>query len=375
MVRLPNYQVIVTNPQNGDISLILPLVESFGLKFERAINRITSFALTLPYKSEYDTIFRLDAIVDIYRSDPDGTMQNEGSFLTRMTEKMENENDKRIIVSGYHANHLLKRRYIDPDDDSVQPNGGYATKAGNGGDVIRAYIREQAGDLSSSNRQTLGLTVPTPTDQGNGVGGNFRYENLWTEMVKLAETADIEIEVRHQGNRQWRCFIGSLGSDRSVAGNLNGAPPYSFAIFDPKLGNLAEPRLVSDRRNEISLVRVQGGGARNNRINIELQSANLNDSVYNRIEATADARAVDDTDAYTLYLNGVKFLIENREIIEFESEPILTSGGAIYRRNFEFGDRITAQWDNFSQTLRVASLEFTVTDEDEKLLLGLENER
>jgi hypothetical protein len=373
MVKLANYQIRVTNPQTGNVSLFLPLIEAFGLKFERKLNQITSFALTLPYEARFDTIFRLDAIVDIFRSDPNGVMQNEGSFLTRMTDTVESDSDSRFIVSGYHANHLLKRRYIDPADDSVQPNGGYATKAGSGGAVIRAYIREQAADLASTVRQTLGLTVPVPTDNGNGIGGNFRYENLWDEMVKLAETADLEIEVRHTGNRQFQCIIGSFGTDRSIAGA--SSPPFNFTIFDPKLGNLGEPRLVLDRRNEVTFVRVQGGGARNNRINLELTSPEIIDSVYNRIEQTTDSRGVDDTDAYQLYLNGLKFLIDNRQFVEFESEPLLSSGGAVYRTNFEFGDRVTVKWNSFEQTLRVASLEFTLTSDDELLKLGLENER
>lgn len=373
MVKLPNYQIRVTNPQTGNVSLLLPLVESYGLKFERAINKITSFALTLPYENRFDEIFRLDAIVDIFRSDPDGTMQNESTFLCRTTEKMESDTDSRFIASGYHANHLLRRRYIDPEDDSVQPNGGYATKAGSGGDVIRAYIREQAGDLASSARQTLNLSVPVPTDLGNGIGANFRYENLWDEMIKLAEAADLEIEIRHSGNRQFQCIIGSFGTDKSLDGI--STPPFNFTVFNPVLGNLKDPRLIVDYRDQKTVVRIQAAGARTNRTSLVLTSPNVNDSVYNRIEATTDSRGVDDTDPYTRYLNGLKFLVDNREQIEFKCEPLLSTGGAIYRTNFEFGDRVTVKWDNFEQTLRVASLTFTLTAKEEFLVLGLENER
>lgn len=373
MVKPPNYQVRVTNPQNGQVTLLLPLVESYGLKFEREINKITAFALTLPYQAQYETVFRLDAIVDILRQAPDNTLQNESSFLTRTTERVESESDDRFIVSGYHVNQLLQRRYIDPADDSVQPNGGYATKAGLGGDVLRAYIREQAADLASSARQTLGLTVPAPTDDGVGIGGNFRFENLWDEMVKLAETADLEIEVRHTGNRQFECIIGSFGTDRSLAGMAS--PPFNLTVFDPERGNLANPRLLKDRRKEVTFARIQAGGARDNRISIELSSPEINASVYNRIEKTTDSRGADDTDPYTIYLNGLKYLIENRELIEFSCEPLLTTGGAVYRTNFEFGDRVTVKWGEFEQTLRVAKLEFEAVESDETLKLGLENER
>lgn len=373
MSNRPDYQIRVTDPQTGAVTLVLPLVESYALKYELELNKITSFALTLPYEADYETIFRLDAIVDIMRTDPSGNFQTEGSYLVRMPTRTEAENDGRYIVAGYHANHLLQRRYIDPADDSVQPNGGYATKAGAGGEIIRAYIREQAGDLASANRQTFGLVTPTQLNDGGNTGGNFRYENLWDELVKMGETAGIEIHVEHAGSRVFNCIVGTQGTDRSL--DTVTDPIVSLMVFDPQRGNLRNPALTIDRRNEVTFVRVRGSGARDNRISIALQSPNITDSIYNRIEATQDARGVDDTDALGIYLEGLKYLNEKRPLTEFAFEPLVNTGGAIYRTNFFFGDTVTAQWGNIAKTLRVKSLSFEVSEEDETLEIGLQNEQ
>lgn len=123
MVGLPAYQIRVTDPQTGLVTLVFPLVGAYALKYEIELNKITSFALTLPYEARFETIFRVDAIVDILRTDPSGTFQTEATYLVRTIERSEADSDERFVVSGFHANHLLKRRYIDPADDSVQQIG------------------------------------------------------------------------------------------------------------------------------------------------------------------------------------------------------------------------------------------------------------
>ena len=369
----PDYQIRVTDPQTGLVTLVLPLVESFALKYEVALNKITSFALTVPFEARYYDIFRLDAIVDVMRTDPSGAFQTEATFLTRMTDQLEAEGDERFVATGFHANHLLKRRFIDPADDSVQPNGGYATKAGTGGSVIRAYIREQAGDLASANRQTFGLVTPVELNDGGNTGGNFRYENLWDELVKMGDVSNIQIHIEHNGARSFTCTVGTIGTDRSL--NTVTDPVVSLMVFDPVRGNIQSPQLTVDRRNEVTYVRTRGSGARDNRISIPLSSPRINDSLYNRIESTSDARGVDDTDALGIYLEGLKFLNEKRPETTFEFQPLVNTGGAIYRRNFYFGDTVTAQWGEFVDTLRVNSLTFEVQDEDETLEIGLQNEQ
>ena len=373
MVKLATYQVKITSPQTGNVLFIIPLVSSFGIKFSREINAITPFALTLPYRAEYEDKLNVDmnpdTIVDIYRTDPDNVLQLEASFLTRTYNRIATENDDRIIISGLHVNDLLRRRYIDPADDSVQPNGGYATKAGESSAVLRAYIREQAADLASTDRQTIGLTVPIPSVNSVDIGGNFRYENLWQEMIKLANTAQLDIEVQHLGNRQFECIITQFGTNKS-ANNIS--PPYT--IFDPDLGNLADPHYSVERKNETTFLRIQGAGARTNRTSLELPSASISDSVYNRIEETFDARGTNDDDPYTRYIDGLKELKNREKYIQFEGTPLLTTGGAIYRQNWLIGDTVTVRWGQLEKDIRIRRVDFEATENDETLKVNLNNE-
>lgn len=375
MVKLPDYTVEITSPQTGEKLFVIPLVQSYGLKFSRQINHITPFALTLPYESDYEVALNVednpDTIIDIYRTDPDGDAQLESSFLTRDYEHIASDDDDRIVISGVHCNDLIRRRYIDPDDDSIQPNGGYATKAGIGSTVIRDYIYEQCvNPFTNTDRIILGLTVPAPTDSGLSTGGNFRYNNLWDEMVKLANQALLDIEVRHTGSRNFECVIGQFGTNRSAISKVVG--PY--CIFDPNLGNLANPQYRVSRKDEITFVRVQGSGARDNRTSLPIQSPHATDSVFNRIEATYDSRNTPDTSPYTRYIDGLKYLKEKEVQRTFQGEPLLTSGGAIYRTNWFFGDTVTVRWDNVEQDIRIRKIDFEATENNETIGVKLDNE-
>lgn len=378
MVKLPSYQVTVTSPQSGNIVAVIPLVESYALKYDRLRNEIGAFALTLPYTESYYSIFdptTPDAICDIQRSDPDGVLQTEATYLVRKVERIASGDDDRIVVSGVHANHLLKRRFIDPADDSVQPNGGYATKAGDAAEIIREYVREQAGVLASADRQTVGLTVPVPIASGVGAGGNFRFENLWDEMIKIARQANIALEVVHNGGRDFECLIGLLGgTDRTVTTQTMGSPPYDFGVFSPVLGNLEDLSYVHDRTAEITVVRIQGAGARENRTALTIVNPSLTASVYNRIEDTNDARGTDDSNPLQRYTQGLRFLRENEAMVEFSATPLFTSGGAVYRRNWQFGDILTFEWDNITTDLRVDGLSFEVSENSESLEVTLSDE-
>lgn len=369
MAKLADYQIRITDPTTGFITRYIILTESYGLKFDRIINDIGKFVLTLNYSDKLYNAFCLDSIVDIQRTNPNGDLVTEATYMTRNRIRMADESDERLVVSGWHINHLLKRRYIDPDDDSTQPNGGYATKAGNAGNIIRAYIREQAGDLASSDRQTIGLTVPSPTDIGSGSGGNFRFENLWSSMIPIAETSQLHIEIRHNGNRDFEVFIGKMGTDKTIDSQTTS--PFNFGIFSPDFGNLSEPEYEEDRMKEITVVTVKGSGSRNSQNSLMLTSPALTDTPYNRIEKTADARNTNEGNTQLLYTTGLEALRKNRADFIFSGVPLLTSGGAVYRTDWELGDIITIQWGSIQKDLQIRGITFEVEENNETIQTAL----
>lgn len=363
----PTYQI---NIYDSLVNLldILPVNETFSMKYEKKLNEIGTFALTVINDGKYDDIFSIDNIISILRADPDGVLQIEDSFFIRYTETVEADDGERLVLGGYSLLHLMKRRIIDPEDDSVQPNGGYATKQGTAGDVIRAYCREQMGDLASIDRQFPILDIPIPNYQGGNVVGDYRYESLYSKMRELGISGGVDFSIDIDPDAGiLELNIGTIGTDRSKKTNIN--PPY--VLLDPKLGNILNPRMITDAKEEITVIYALSEGTGSNRTLIKRISALATDSPFNRIEKKIDVRNSEKGNFKTVADEATKAILADDRIesIEFDISPSLY--GAIYREDFFFGDVVTAQWRNRIFNIRIISIVVTVDDSGEKIEISV----
>lgn len=368
-VGFPRYQLSVYDNYTGDRLMVLGLNASYNMRYDMRLNDVGKFGLTLPYSDAMYTLFAKDNFIDVERESPDGTMIVENTYLVRDRERFEAQDDERLFIGGLDLNHLLDRRIIDPEDDSAFPNnGGFSTKAGNAGDVIREYIREQAGDMASEGRLMPRLTVGVPSVAGEGVGANLRYENLLDELQKLAKSGGVDFQIVHTGNGDLTCNIGSVGTDRSM--DTNPLAPYT--ILSPVRGNIANPKLIEDATKEINFAYALGDGASANRTVLKLGTIAQFDSAYNRIEKKMDARQTDKGNAFALYTETLKFLIDKQATKAFEFDYLQGSPGFIYRADWYFGDVLTAQYGMFIESLRVTQLEFSLDANGEEIQVTVE---
>lgn len=353
MIRRPDYQLQITDPVTGDILFVMPLTTSYNMRYSLAVNGVGVFALSIDDTEAFREVFYKDVLVDVYRTDYAGVLQLEGTYLVRVLDKRLVDNSRRLIVGGFCVNDLINRRIVDPEDDSIAPTSGYSTKAGYAGNVIRDYIREQAGELASTERQTLRLDVPAPNALGQGTGANLRYENLLEQMAKLAVVGLVDFRVMHEGNAELTCVIGDLGDDRRIP--ATGIPPYT--IINPDMGNVSEMALVRDARKEKNFVYSLGEGEGTGRYLIKLSSPAVNDSPYNRIEYKEDSS---NDSPYQQYLAALTSLEQNRETIEMEVTIDPSAYGMVYRRDIGFADKVTIQWDDVTEDVKVSELDITV---------------
>lgn len=369
-MSLPRYQVSVYDEVSGDRLGLFSLVEGYSLRYEIRLNDVGVMALTLPYTLANWQLFTKDRFIDIMRERPDGSLVVEATYFARSRERFADEQRERMVVGGLHVNHLLERRFIDPEDDSVQPNGGYATKAGEAGGVIRAYIREQAGDLASSARGFPKFTVPIETDVGTGVGANLRYFNLLLEMQKLANIGGVDFEITHTGGGNLLCTVGVLGTDRTVT--TNRVPP--FTILTPKRGNLADPKLVIDSSDEKTFFYALGDGARADRLIVKYTTLRVGDTPYNRIEQKVDARVNNKKNAaFQMLMAAVKVANDSVEERKLKVDFLSDAPGLRYREDWFFGDKVTVQWGDFDEDMRISVLTFTLTSTGEELEVEIKN--
>lgn len=368
-MSFPQYQLNVYSTANfGALITTLPVSDTFNLTYTKVLNDIGSLAFTVAQDgTDWRSIFADDNIIDVLRAAPDGTLTVEESYFVVLFEHISADDGERFIIGGYSLNELLRRAQVDPADDSVQPNGGFVTKSGDVVQVIRAYVRENIGDLASAPRRRPRFSVPNQPNAGRDVGANLRFENLWDEMKKLAVAGNIELNVVHDGNGNLELELARIGTDRTVTANT--VPPY--LVFSPQRGNLFNPRLLIDRKNEKNFYYVLGEGDGANRPIISVVSTAANETIYNRKEGTVDARDANRGDTIAMQTAGLQALADNRALIEFTFDIMPNVPGSIYRKDWFFGDTATFIWDGLQYDRRITEIEVSLDENGENMSIKL----
>lgn len=361
----PTYQLHVWEVATNSLKTIIPVKTAFNLTYTKEVSGIGVLAFTMAEVDDDDLrdIFADDNIIDVKRVDPDGNLITEESYFVRDFHRVTAENGLRVVIGGVSLNELIARHIVDPDDDSVQPNGGFATKAGDAMTVIRAYVREQSGDLASVVRQEPRFSVPGQLLSGTNVGANLRHQNLWVEMRRLAISGDVDLQVVHDGAGNLSLEIKRIGTDKSVTTRI--VPPY--LVFSPDRGNLRNPSLKISRRNEENVIYGLGDGEGANRTLVKTIGAGSTDTIYNRIETALDVRDAVMGDITTIQTQAAQRIISKAPIIEFEFELVPDSGGATYRVDWFLGDTATFVWDTIRNDRRIVGISVTLDTSGEKI--------
>lgn len=361
----PSYQVHVYEPITGTLRYVFDPAIFYNMRYSRVLNDVGAIAITF---SDDDVtllneIFTLDSLIEVYRSDNNGNLQREETFLTRINHRYRDEDGSggQVVIGGVSLNHLIARRVIDPADDPLQA-GGYSTKAGPADTVLRSYALEQMADNASLPRRFLNLTVPPVLGVGRPVGARKRYDNLLVTFQELAELGRIDFYIAHVGSGALQLQLTRIGSDKTRSANYPTAP---WVGLDPERGNLLAPEFRDDRKEEQNYVYALGEGQGTNRTVLQVQGTTAGDSPYNRIEFVADLRTAAKGSSLQLLTGALEALIENEPVEEFRFTVSATSGGSIYRDDWDIGDNVTAIWGDVMRDLRITGVEIDVSDAGE----------
>lgn len=371
-----NYEVTLIDPFSGSILRVLSSQDLVEGKFSRLVNGVGVFALIIHGTDLVQELYNLvqeDTIVEFYRDNgwDEVSYEKEGTFFIRLIDRyIDDSGAEKLILGGMDLNDLLDRRIIDPDDDSVLPNGGYVTKAGAADDVIREYVREQAADLASSARSFPGLTVPVTAGTGTPIGRRLRYDNLLKAVQDMCASAEFiagctDFNIVRTTGLNFECLIEEQGSDRTY---LNNASSGKFVVLNPLRGNLLSPRVKRDARKEKNFFYVKGSGQGANRFILKVPNfERIYTSPYNRIEGSLDVRDSRTGNATDMYTEARKAFQEKGAITEMTASLSANLGGTIYKRDWFLGDRITVAWDSFTDTVRIIEVVFTFNQSGESI--------
>lgn len=367
-MSFPTYQMNIWDVKSNSLKEIIPVNEGFNLTWTKLVTDIGVMAFTISEQErDVKTIFQDDNIIDIKRVDPDGNLVTEESYFVRAFNRITAEDGIRAVIGGFSLNYLIAGRVLDPDDDSTQPNGGFCTKAGDAAQVIRAYVREQLGDLASSSRSAPRFSVPLWPNSGTDVGANLRYENLWKEMHNLALSGNTDLQIVHDGKGNLELEIQTIGTDRTVTTKL--VPPY--LVFSPERGNISNPRYKLDRRKEENVIYTLGEGEGANRDLFVAVTAAASNSIYARRESRYDARQTKKGDTTGLRTEGIQESLKQQATIEFEFDLIPNQPGAIYHSDWELGDIGTFKWGDIQQDRRIIGIDVTLDENGEQMKITM----
>lgn len=341
-----------------------------NLKYNRALNGVGALAMTLPFDDTLPTLFAKDNFLEVIRTHPvTGLPTVEDTYFCRLYQRFREGNDQRYVVGGLSLNHLLARRIIDPDDDPLGA-GGYSTKAGVADEVLRAFAREQMGDLASSARQFPNFTLDLSPGNAANVGERARYENLLEIFQDLALQGQTDFNIYRADANNLHLAIMPIGRNRTKSANYPFSP---FTQFDPQRANLFNPSLTVDAKKEQNFCYALGQGQGDTRIVAQIQGGTVYDSPYNRIEYSEDIRQSDRSNPLYLQTGANKSLQEKKPQQEFAFTLMPDAPGALYHVDFELGDFVTATWDEVSADLRVTDIEFEIGKDGETITPTLED--
>jgi len=368
-MALPNYQLTLRSPVDGSTLFVFDGSAFDDLKYSRALDDVGLLAATFQYSDQLASLFVLDALIDVERTSPvTGFLQVEETYLCRLTHHFREGDEEKLVVGAFSLNHLLARRIIDPADDSGAA-GGYSTKSGPADDILVSYARQQCGDLClTAARQFPNFSVGASASLGDSVGRRLRYDKLLKifqdvcNQTNAVTLMDFQI-VRLTGNIL-RLNIYPIGRDLTRSHNYPFAP---FVEFNPLRGNLADPSLLFDRKQELNYVYALAQGPGESRIVTRVTGDGTFDSPYNRIEFTTDIRNAERGAASTVLTSAHSALYDKQPKKDFTFKPTGTEPGAIYHVDFDIGDLVTCTFGTDSFDLRIRGVEISLSSNDESI--------
>jgi hypothetical protein len=364
-MSLNNYDVIAINPLTGRTAAYLTAEQMVELRFSVKVNDIGALAITL--EKNIDTFWEIfsipDMLLDVRRN---GVV--EATYLLTMRQLGAEGNQEFMVIGGMSLEQLISRRITDPTDDSIQPNGGFITKAGATDTILRALLREQLGDLASVARQMPGIVIADVAGTGTPRGLRTRYDELSQTILNVLRSSNIDVEVVRTNGSTIEFRLAPRGTDRTYSSNF----PNPFTALSPERGNLANPSYVEDWSDAITFIYVGGKGEGANRQILKLpNTSGINESPYGRREYFTDAReSITVSDLLTVASSELNTRAKQTK---FDFDIIGERGGSTYRIDYFLGDTITVYWKNFIQNVRVNSVEFNIKASGETLEVEVDN--
>lgn len=362
------YQVRVYST-NGTLQAVFD--DFRAATIEHRVNYASTLTLSL-YELHYAVpFFTLDSLIEVRRQVPEAGLAWYTEYIGfHRTPQRQITSDNQRIFTSYSRGliDLLNRRsiryYADTDGSAKGP--------GNADDVMKDYVRENAGDLATvanrrvTNGVTPGLAVEPYTHRAPSYEGAHAWKNLLTALRDIGEPNHVDFDVLWTGRTGWlfKTYYPFMGIDRRAGVG------QEQVIFSPDFGNMLNPSYTQSRTDEVSSVLVLGPGEGPLRdTTLREDIIRKADSPWNLIEQDQDASNEDRLNALNAIGDGV--LHDKRAAISLTFDVIQTPQ-ATYGQHYKLGDLVTGRFSNIQTDVKIRAVTLNMSAPAESVRLELE---
>lgn len=313
--------------------------QAVNFEYMHVINGLGRFKINLP-KTFDKALIAKNRRIGFWRKPEGGARRQDfHGIVTRPFRWQSTGNAVARSISGYSANLLLKRKFVNYPAGSAQ-----AEKDGPADNVMKAIVRENLGTSAPGARQLPSTIFSVASDAGKGptVARAFAWQNVLEVLQELSDTArqagtEVYFAVAPVSEKQveFRTYIGQPGTDRTADGPL----PLIVGVDYDNLRNAEYDENFDDEANAVTAGGQGEGAARVRAVAVTPEASN---NPFARAELFRDARHESNVDALLDMANAE--LIAQRGIRRFAAQ-IQDAPGTRYGVDWFFGDRVMASFD------------------------------
>lgn len=331
--------------------------------YTQVINNIGWFQLTLP--GTFDRrVLRKDNRVVFWRKPVGGAGAIAFmGFIRRLRTRTDRNGNYTYIVEGRSLEYLLSGRVV-----AYYAGHARASQTDQADDLMKSVVDENLGanSLTAGGRKASAsisstyFSVQADAAAGPSISIGMSYQNVLDVCRKLADAArtagtEVYFGIVPTGENtfEFRTKTGQWGQDRTSSYS-NGL------VFGPEYGNVGAAELDEDSTDEINYAYGLGqnqGSARE--VQTSSDTTRTGASLFAVREGKVDARG--ETTSAAVLDAADALLVKGRPVTTFSGE-LLSVPGAIYGKDWNFGDRVTVSFGGRQFTALVRYVKVTVDE-------------
>jgi hypothetical protein len=325
---------------------------------------IGGLQLIMPRGTLTPNDFALDQLLEVYRI-VDGVKKLEGERSWRIRNPLFYEGNQQEMVQLTAYDHIYT---LDNAIIAYYANSSFTAKSDYADDMMKEMVYENLGagcKLYSNTatpdtaRMLEGLTIQGDNTLAPSISKKFAWEKLKPNLDEICNDVrqrghwlGYDMVRTARGTVEFRTYYGQRGNDYTGSNRK---------IVSTEFNNLINPMLSFNAENERNYAYVTGTGVENDRKIVEVSDANrINTSRWNRRETQVYAAYLGaDTTTDYLTSQGNAELYERRPKTSLTGN-IVESNNFRYGVNFDYGDKLIAQYIGYTFDVHVDKVNIRV---------------